>query len=249
MNSDSPAQLIEQAIEEAVEEEIAPDAEPTAAEAAKETPSSAVEIDSTGAEQESAEEADLLAKLERSKRIIEAVLFAAGKPLRARQIADAVESVDARGARRLLKQLAFEYDESERGFQIIEVQNGFQLIAREAYAPWVRRLFTKEVSAKLTPAALEALAIVAYHQPVTRAEVDEIRGVNSGSVMSSLIERNLINITGRKDAPGRPFLHGTTDRFLEHFGLKNINDLPTLEEIGEMFNPLAEDDAAADASR
>ena len=218
-------------------------------ESAEETPSSAVENDSTDAEPKSAEEADPQAELERSKRVIEAILFAAGKPLRARQIADAVESVDARAVRRLLKQLAFEYDEAERGFQIIEVQKGFQLIAREAYAPWVRRLFTKEVSAKLTPAALEALAIVAYQQPVTRADVDEIRGVNSGSVMSSLIERNLINITGRKDSPGRPFLHGTTDRFLEHFGLKNINDLPTLEEIGEMFNPLAEDDAAADAPR
>lgn len=229
-----------------IEEGDAPGAEQ---ESAEETPSSAVENDSTDAESKSAEKADPQANLERSKRVIEAILFAAGKPLRARQIADAVESVDARVVRRLLKQLAFEYDEAERGFQIIEVQKGFQLIAREAYAPWVRRLFTKEVSAKLTPAALEALAIVAYQQPVTRADVDEIRGVNSGSVMSSLIERNLINITGRKDSPGRPFLHGTTDRFLEHFGLKNINDLPTLEEIGEMFNPLAEDDAAADAPR
>ena len=197
------------------------------------------------AEAEDAEKPEPEAALDEAAaaRMIEAILFAAGKPLKPVQIAGAVKFMDARAVRRTLKRLAQEYDEEERGFQLIEVQNGFQLTARESYAPWIQRLFTKEISSKLTPAALETLAIVAYHQPATRADVEEIRGVNSDSVMNSLIERKLIGITGRKDAPGRPFLHATTDRFLEHFGLKNLSDLPTLEEISAMFNPLPEDDA------
>jgi len=112
----------------------------------------------------------------------------------------------------------------------------------------VQKLFTKEIASRLSPAALEALAIVAYHQPVTRAEVEDIRGVNSDSVLNSLIERKLVTISGRRDVPGRPLLYATTDRFLEHFGLRDIADLPSLDELGEMFArpaPLAAEDEHA----
>ena len=170
-----------------------------------------------------------------SKRTIEALLFAAGSPLTVSQIVETIEDMDTRTARRLLTELQEEYDADARGFQLVEVQKGYQLATRTIYSESVQKLFTKEIASRLSPASLEALAIVAYHQPVTRAEVEDIRGVNSDSVLNSLIERKMISIAGRRDVPGRPLLYATTDRFLEHFGLRDIADLPSLDELGEMF--------------
>ncbi|MBT3270635.1 SMC-Scp complex subunit ScpB [Candidatus Poribacteria bacterium] len=182
------------------------------------------------------------------KRTIEALLFAAGAPITVPQIVEVVEELDTRTARSLLTELQDEYDANARGFKLVEVQKGYQLATRQDYSASVQKLFTKEIAARLSPAALEALAIVAYHQPVTRAEVEDIRGVNSDSVLNSLIERKLITISGRRDVPGRPLLYATTDRFLEHFGLRDVADLPSLDELGEMFArpaPLAADDVHA----
>jgi segregation and condensation protein B len=182
------------------------------------------------------------------KRTIEALLFAAGAPITVAQIVETIEDLDTRTAKGLLKDLQKEYDRQERGFQLVEVQKGYQLATRQTYSESVQKLFTKQIASRLSPAALEGLAIVAYHQPVTRAEVEDIRGVNSDSVLNSLIERRLITISGRRDVPGRPLLYSTTDKFLEHFGLRDVADLPSLDELGEMFArpaPLAAEDEHA----
>jgi segregation and condensation protein B len=171
----------------------------------------------------------------RLKRLIEALLFAAGEPVNIAQITGAIEELGRPDARSLLDELREEYDREERGFQLVEVSNGYQLASRRSYAEWVRRLFTRSVSARMSAASLETLAIVAYRQPVTRADVEEIRGVNSDSALNSLLERKLITIAGRKDVPGRPLLYGTTDAFLTHFGLKDLAELPSPEELEEMF--------------
>ena len=172
----------------------------------------------------------------RWKRTIEALLFASGDPLPASEIVTALDGWDTPTVEALIQQLRDEYDASGRGIQLVEVENGYQLTTRPEDAGVIRRLFTKQVSSRLTTAALEALAIVAYHQPVTRADVEDIRGVNSDSVLNSLIERKLVTISGRKDVPGRPLLYSTTDTFLRHFGLKDLTDLPSLEELSELFD-------------
>ncbi len=188
-------------------------------------------------------------ELKKSRRIIEALLFASGEPLTVAQIVSAVDGLDARSAATRLGELQSEYDEGSHGFQLVEVENGYQLTTRAEYSQWVRRLFAKQISSRLTTAALEALAIVAYHQPVTRSEVEEIRGVNSDSVLNSLIERKLVTIAGRKDVPGRPLLYATTDAFLRHFGLRDVADLPSLEELSQLFDaPLEPDGDEHDAS-
>ena len=187
--------------------------------------------------------------LKKSRRIIEALLFASGEPLTVEQIVSAVDGLDAKSAGTLLSELQSHYDKGKHGFQLVEVQNGYQLTTRADYSEWVRRLFAKRISSRLTTAALEALAIVAYHQPVTRADVEEIRGVNSDSVLNSLIERKIVTIAGRKDVPGRPLLYATTDAFLRHFGLRDLTDLPSLEELSDLFDaPLEPDGGENDAS-
>ncbi|MBM3216718.1 SMC-Scp complex subunit ScpB [Candidatus Poribacteria bacterium] len=169
------------------------------------------------------------------KRLIEALLFAAGEPLTAAQIAESIDDLDAGSVKGLLLDLQAEYDMEARGFQLVEVSNGYQLTTRPAYSDWVRRLFRREIASKLSTASLETLAIVAYNQPVTRSEVEEIRGVNSDSALNSLAERQLIAIAGRKEVPGRPLLYATTDKFLHHFGLKDLSELPSLEELEQLF--------------
>ena len=170
------------------------------------------------------------------KRTIEALLFASGEPLTVSQIVGTLDELDTRSARAVIEALRKEYDESQRGFQLVEVEKGYQLTTRPEDSDSIRRLFTRQISSKLTAAALETLAIVAYHQPCTRADVEDIRGVNSDSVLNSLIERKLVTIAGRKDVPGRPLLYATTDTFLRHFGLKDLTDLPSLEELSELFD-------------
>jgi len=171
-----------------------------------------------------------------TKRLIEALLFASGEPVTLAQLAEAIEETDATTLQGLLRELQAEYDTEARGFQLIEVSRGYQLTTRPAYSDWVKRLFRREVSSRLSSASLETLAIVAYYQPVTRAEVEEIRGVNSDSALNSLVERKLITIAGRKDVPGRPLLYATTDNFLRHFGLKDLSELPSFEELEELFS-------------
>jgi segregation and condensation protein B len=170
------------------------------------------------------------------KSILEAVLFAASEPISLEQFGQLFDDVSTWQIRQQLMQLRDEYQETNRSFQLIEIANGFQICTHAEYHPWIEKFHTRQIRVKLSPSALEALAIVAYKQPVTRSEVEEIRGVNSDSVLNSLIEKRMVRIAGRKPGPGRSLLLATTDEFLEQFGLKDLSVLPSMEEIEEILN-------------
>ena len=170
-----------------------------------------------------------------AKSIIEAVIFAADGPVSVDQLMQLIETLDGDAIAQLIHELQREYEESRRSFQITEIANGFQLRTRHEYAPWIKKFYTTEISSRLSVSALEALAIIAYKQPATRAEVEDVRGVNSDSVIRTLLERNLIRVLGRKQAPGMPMLYGTTTEFLMHFGLRDLSELPSVEEIETML--------------
>jgi segregation and condensation protein B len=150
---------------------------------------------------------------------------------------------DADEIRKLLKALQADYEKSDRGMMIREIAGGYQMLSNSQYAEYVRNFFKTRVKEKLSRPALEALAIAAYRQPVSRADIEVIRGVNSDGVVTNLLEKGLIKIVGRKDVPGRPFLYGTAKAFLEYFGLKSLKDLPKLEDVSELLRA-GEGDAA-----
>lgn len=167
------------------------------------------------------------------KRIIEALLFVAQDPLTLSRIQSIVESDDRQGIRQDLEALKEEYSSIERGFELVEVAGGYQFRTRPEMGPWIRKL-GRQRAARLTQASLETLAITAYKQPVTRAEIEYIRGVDCGAVLRGLLEKGLLKILGRKDVPGRPLLYGTSRRFLEVFSLKDLSSLPDFGEISDL---------------
>jgi segregation and condensation protein B len=175
--------------------------------------------------------------------IVEGLLFASDAPLEAERIREvlALESVDE--VVTLVALLRERYEREARAFQIAEAGGGYRMVTRAELAPWLVRLARTRTRVRLSRAALEALAIVAYKQPVSRPEIDAVRGVNSDGVLDNLLERRLIRIAGRKDAPGRPCLFETTREFLVAFGLRDRDDLPTVD--GELVLP---DLGASDAS-
>ena len=173
--------------------------------------------------------------LSEAKFVVEAVIFAADGPVSVDQLARVVDDLDKDTVTQLIRELQKDYDSARRSFQIIEIANGFQMCTRTEYAPWIKRFYTTEISSRLSVSALEALAIIAYKQPVTRAEVEEVRGVNSESVIRTLLERNMIKVIGRKQAPGKPMIYGTTREFLVHFGLRDLSELPSVGEIEGML--------------
>ncbi len=173
--------------------------------------------------------------LAEAKRVIEAVIFAADGPVSLDQLAQLIETLDNDAILQVIQGLQQDYAVPERSFQLVEIANGFQMRTRDEYAPWIKKFYTTEISSRLSVSALEALAIIAYKQPATRAEVEEVRGVNSDSVIRTLLERNLIRVLGRKQAPGKPMLYGTTTEFLMHFGLRDLSELPSVEEIESML--------------
>jgi len=168
------------------------------------------------------------------KPIVESLLFVSDVPLRCERISEALE-IERPLIQQALEILVAEYQESGRGFVLQQVADGYQFRTRPEYADWVLRL-TKTRPVRFSRAALEALAIIAYRQPVTRSEVDYLRGVDSGGVVKTLLERHLIRILGKKDVPGKPLIYGTTREFLEFFGLRDLASLPTLKEFSEL-NP------------
>ncbi|MFA7271713.1 MAG: SMC-Scp complex subunit ScpB [Candidatus Omnitrophota bacterium] len=170
------------------------------------------------------------------KSVIEALLLASEKPLPLEQIRVVLDNLDLPEARRLIEELKLEYEEANRGIRIAEIAGGFQMITAAAFAPFLKKLFKDRNTEKLSKPALETLAIIAYKQPLTRLEIELLRNVNVDGVIKSLADKNLIRIAGRKKAPGRPCVYGTTRQFLEHFGLKSLDDLPKIEE----FSALAE---------
>jgi len=167
--------------------------------------------------------------------VVEALLFASDTPLEAERIREVLDLPDVHEAGRLIEELRARYEASSQGLQIVEVGGGYRMITGPEVAPWLVRLARARTRTRLSRPALEALAIVAYKQPVSRPEIDAVRGVNSESVLDSLLERRLIRITGRKEAPGRPYLFETTREFLVAFGLRDIGDLPKVE--GELVIP------------
>src|SRR5256885_11251519 len=189
-------------------------------------------------------------------RVIEALLFSAPKPLSIRELAAAIKGAGAEedpaaagpnefarvteseiGA--ALEELKIEYVQEQRAFQIIEKAEGWQLATDAAFAKWVRQLFPAPKPARLTAPGLETLAIIAYRQPITRADVEAVRGVNIDSVLQTLMERGLVKIAGRAEIPGRPLLYETTQFFLDHFGLRNLDELPNVEELRKRNLPVA----------
>ena len=169
----------------------------------------------------------------RLKSIIESLIFVSGTPLGIDSIQRVLENVDKMAIERSLDELIREYEHLGRSFHLVKVAGGFQFRTKPEYAPWIQKS-KKTKAARLTKAALETLAIIAYKQPIIRAEIEVIRGVDSGWVLRALLEKNLIRIMGRKAMPGRPIVYGTSKYFLEFFGLENISSLPTLREIQEL---------------
>lgn len=162
--------------------------------------------------------------------IIEALLFASSKPLSAQEIHGCLPDVPLPDIRAALTALQGAYDAMDRSFCLKEVAEGFQVRTRSAYAPYVLRML-KSSPARLSRAALETLAIVAYKQPIIRQEIEQLRGVDAGGILRTLLEKDLIRIMGRKAIPGRPLVYGTTKRFLEVFDLKDLDALPKLKEL------------------
>ena len=168
------------------------------------------------------------------KSVLEAILFAASEPISVKQFQAVLSGLDARTLRKGLDALRDDYQEMGRSFHLVEIANGYQICTRPEYSAWIQKFYTQQVRVTLSPSALETLAIVAYKQPVTRADVAAIRGVNSDSVLNSLVEKGLVSIAGRK--AGRSLLFSTTDAFLQQFGLKDASELPSLDEIDELLS-------------
>jgi segregation and condensation protein B len=168
------------------------------------------------------------------KGILEAILFVSGEPLSVDRMLGVVEGVAREELMSALRALQADYATEGRGLQLVEVAGGFQIATRPDCAPWIKRLERVKEGARLSRSAMETLAIVAYKQPAVRSEIEQIRGVDSAGVLKTLLERRLVRIVGRKDAPGRPIMYGTTRQFLQAFGLKDLSDLPALRDIKEL---------------
>ncbi len=162
---------------------------------------------------------------------LEAVLFLAKEPLNSRKLAQFAGLEDGTRARTLIQRLNAEYDQAGRAFRVEEVAGGYQLLTRRKFSGWLRRLAHVPGEARLSPPALETLAVIAYRQPVLRADIEAIRGVNCGEILRQLMERDLVRISGRSEELGRPFFYATTRRFLYLFGLHSLEDLPRAEVI------------------
>lgn len=163
--------------------------------------------------------------LQEAEQIIEALLFAAEGPLSAARLGELLE-LDPKSIPALVERIQRRYQEG--GLMIREVGGGYQIVTKPELASWIEKLGRPVVHAPLSQASTETLAIIAYRQPITKAEIEDIRGVRSDSAISNLLERGLICELGRKDGPGRPILYGVTEKFLVHFGLKSLDDLPPL---------------------
>lgn len=166
------------------------------------------------------------------KEVVEAILFSSSEPLTTGKLSGVLDGVDGRKVRTAIKELNEEYERGKRAFRIEEIAGGFQMLTLPQYAEFVDRFHTVVRKSKLTQAALETLALIAHKQPITRAEIEAIRGVQCGEVLRSLTEKRLIKISGRKDVPGKPLLYATTRNFLEHFGLRSVDDLKQLTPGG-----------------
>ena len=175
-------------------------------------------------------------KREDIKSIIESLLFVADGPLTIQRLGEVLEGVEREDLRSTLDELQAELENGRRGLRLVEVAGGYQLRTAKVNADWVKK-FLGGRPARMGRATLETLAIIAYRQPITRAEIESIRGVDVDGVINTLLDRSLIRAVARKDVPGRPFLYGTTPEFLQLFNLKDLTHLPTLKEMEEITLP------------
>ena len=174
------------------------------------------------------------------KAVVEALIFASPDPMTPKMLFKLLAEEPKEDVLAAIEALKGDY-ENRPGLQMVEVAGGYQIVTRPDLHEWVRRLFHERSSSKLTVQGLETLAVIAYKQPITALEITEIRGVNTSGVLSTLLERHLIKIVGRKNVVGRPFLYATTKEFLIRFGLKDLHDLPKIEDMAEAlgFDPPA----------
>lgn len=185
-------------------------------------------IDQHDKEQTSQPEESILSR-EDFKRIVETLLFITDRPLSAPKINQIAEIGDLALTRDIIKEIQSDYVNVGSAVQIIEVGGGFQMSTKPEYGRWVRKLYNEKMSARLSPAALETLAIIAYKQPVTRAEIELIRGVDISGPLEKLLDRGLVKIAGRKEVAGRPLVYATTEQFLRVFGLNHLSELPDMK--------------------
>ncbi len=165
-----------------------------------------------------------------AKRILEGLLFVSGQSVTLKRLKEVLAEQDDESLRQLIGELQTEYQQSRRAFRIQEVAGGYQLVTDPELSPWVKRLLQLPREDTVSKPALETLAIIAYRQPLTKAEIEAIRGVDGTATLDTLLERQFVRVLGRKDTPGRPLLYGTTDEFLRHFGLKCVEDLPPMPQ-------------------
>ncbi len=165
------------------------------------------------------------------KAVVEALLFASDNPVTPQQIKNVLDNLDNAEIQAIVKELSTEYEQSNRGMRIIEVAGGFRIVTAPNLAPFLKKLYKARHVDRLSKPALETLAIIAYKQPITRSEIESIRNVNIDGMMGNLLERNLVRIVGRRKTPGRPKVYGTTRQFLEHFGLKSLEELPKIDDF------------------
>ena len=168
---------------------------------------------------------------EKLKGIIECLLFFSDKPLGIDKLAEIMEIENCDEIKVAVEELKKEYDLRSSGLQVVNIAQGYQICTRSEFSGWVRKLYKSQTTFQLSLPALETLSIIAYKQPVTRGEIEKIRGVDASWVLRTLLERKVIKISGRKKLPGRPILYATTQEFLRYFGLKDLSEIPSLEEI------------------
>ena len=166
-----------------------------------------------------------------TKNIIEAMLFVSDKPLFLSEIKSVLESPDANQIKDVMAELAGGYETQGRALRIKEIAGGYQIVTDPVLAPWLKKLYKTAGADRLSGPSLESLAIIAYKQPATKPEIEAIRGVNVDGVLKTLIEKNLVRILGRRETVGRPIIYGTTQEFLQYFGLNSLEELPKLEEF------------------
>ncbi|ULA69560.1 MAG: Segregation and condensation protein B [Nitrospira sp.] len=175
-----------------------------------------------------------LSDLRALKGILEALLFVTAEPIPVTRFLALLGAVTKQEVDQALASLTHDYEQEGRGLQLAEVAGGYRIVTKAEFAPWLKRLEKVKAPSKLSRSALESLAIIAYKQPIVRGEVEQIRGVETSGVIRTLLERKLVRIVGRKEEPGRPIMYGTTKVFLEHFGLRDLSQLPPLREFKEL---------------
>lgn len=169
-------------------------------------------------------------EIKEKKSLIEAMLFISGEPVTLPVLKNIIELPEIE-IKQLLEDLIREYREKDSGLLIIEIANGYQMVTNPSYAQWIKKFKSTNASSRLSMPALETLSIIAYKQPIIKAELEHLRGVNSDGVIKTLLDRRLVKIMGRKEVPGKPLLYCTTREFLQYFGLKDLTELPTLKEL------------------